>query len=540
MKNKFILALCFVLLFIPTVVAFFVYNPPAESLVGTPELVVSCEIADGDGNVFNVTDREDIDTLTQLLRGDPVDDVPEQVLSYKAMTVKLIAEDQTDPYTVYASGEYSDAVYYKNSKDKFFKGSSVAVTKFLSSEYCVSLYTVTPPVLTACDVNITPKSMDWQYKQADDSYAAYKVATTQDVIDIGDSEQDLGIKFSVEPDVAYITVYDDGVAQTPRILSDFAGIKTAEKKRFTVVISAEWTASGSEGRGKAEYAFSAMVKANAVFNVWTLGTEHTDMLHTDQGGIVILGAKNADVSQITCEMSPKSTVEGFKPVFYGDGDYAYAVIPTTYDTEPGKYDITVKYKNEAHTFSVEVKEWEFGKKYYRTNKDDAERIFGDANISSLQSLIKTVCEMPTSNAYLGTDKFGFSGDVTRHRTGYGITMYIESIEREYRHCGIDIATDKGDDILATTDGTVIYVGSDEILGGIVVLDHGLGIRSWYCRVDTEGVTVGTEFKGGDKITEADESGFGDDERSHLSVTVGDRFVSPLWLIENGFKLPEIK
>ncbi len=536
MKNKFVLVLASILLFIPTVAAIFVYNAPPGSLVETPEIIDKCEITDGDGKLFEITDRAEIDMLAMLLRGDTVTSIPDQVLGYKTMTLKMIADGQSDSFQVYASGNHADSVYFKSPNNEFGKGNPVAVNDFLSSEYCISLYTVTPPMLTVGDVTVTPKTVDWKYKQANGSYLSYPVQTTQDVVDVGEREQDLGIEFSAEPDVAYITVYDDGVEQVTRVLSEFDGVKTAEKKRFTFTISAEWNGDG-DSRGKAEYAFSATVKADAVFNIWTLSTEHTDMLYADQGGVVILGAKNADLSKISIEVSPKPMTADFTPVFYGDGDNAYAVVPSTYDTEPGKYDITVKYKDKAHTFTVEIKEWEFGKKYYGIKKDEAERIFSDENISSLQAIIKTVSELPTSNAYLGTDKFGFPGDVTRHRTGYGITMYIEELEREYRHSGIDIKADKGDDIYATTDGTVVYVGSHEITGGIIVLDHGLGVRSWYYRVATEGVAVGTEYKAGDKITEADESGFGDEERAHLSVTVGDQFVSPLWLIENGFKLP---
>ncbi len=537
MKNKFVTVLCALLLFIPTIAAFFVYNPNSDSLIGDPSLISDGEVIDDDGRIFSITTAEDIALLTSLLSGEKVDTVPDQVLSYEQLRITFRADEQSDTYTVYASSKYTDSIYYQNSKGNYFKADNVYTERFLSSPYCVSLYDVTPPVLTAGELPVIPSKMEWKYKQVDDSYAIYNdIETTAEVFDIGRTEQDLGLSFSIQPDTAYITVYEDGEAHPTRLLSEFTGIKTAEEKVFTAIIKAEWS-TGDGGVGTAEYTMSATVKADAVFNVWTTSSSHTDQLFTEPGGIVVLAAKNAELSKLTCEISPKPMAEGFTPVFYQDGDNVYTVIPTTYDTTPGKYDITLKYGDDAHTFTVEVKEKEFSDKFYDVKKSKAEEIFSDANMQAIDTLQKTVFALPTSQKYLGTDEFDYPGDVTTHRTGYGITMYIEVIGKEFRHGGTDIRAKKGSDVLASTDGTIVYVGEDAILGGVIVIDHGMGVRSWYCRIDTEGAVVGTQVKGGDIIATADESGFGDDERVHFAVTVGDKYVSPQWLYEHGFTLP---
>ncbi len=537
MKNKFIPMICVLLLFIPTIAAIFVYNPSSESLVNDPDRITSCEVVDDIGNVFSDLAREDIELIASLLRGEQTDQVPDQVLEYNTLRVTLRAGDQYDTYSVYADGEHPDALYYKTKQGKFYKGDSAHIKEFLSEPYCVSLYDVDVPVLNIGGLPLTPSKMEWKYKQADGTYATYETQTTQDVPDVGRTEQNLGLKFTREPDTAYITVYDDGEAQPTRLLSEFVGVKTSEEKRFTVVIKAEWS-TGNASVGSAEYAFSATVKADAVFNIWTTSSEYTDRLFTEQGGVIVLGTKNADVSKLNCEISPQPMTEGYTPVFYADGEYAYAIIPTMYDTMVGDYEISVKYGAEVHTFNVEVTAKDTASKHYSTKKSTAEELFSDTNLAALEKLISDTVSLPTAETYLGTSEFEMPADVSTHRTGYGIDMYIDSIDKQFNHCGIDVKAEKGDDIYAVTDGVVAYVGTDPILGGIVVLDHGLDIKSWYCRVSVDGVEVGTQYEQGDKITEADESGFGDDERAHLSVTVADKFVSPLWLIENGFSLPK--
>ncbi len=536
MKNKFVLVICILVLFIPTVAAFFVYNPQVDNLASVPDSVTQCLIADKDGNTFTVKEKADIDVLTTLLRGDAVADVPKQVLEYKDLTVTLYSGEQTDTYSVYASSEHTDSVYYKNSDGKYYKANSAAVESFLSSNYCISLYSVTPPVLSIGSTVITPKSMTWSYEQANGEYRVYPVQTTEDIVDVGLCEQDLGISFSQAPDseLSLITVYEGESEYKKEVYSDFDGVDTKEEKKYTVSLSAVWA------NGKAEYVFSATVKANPVFNIWTTSSEYSGMLYTEQGGLIVLGAKNADIAKLSCEVSPDPLTADFTPVFYQDGDTAYALVPVTYDTEPGSYNVAVKYGEASHTFAVEIREKDTnGKIYDEIGEEDAEELFSDANINALKTLISDVALLETSNAYLGTEEFDFPGDVSRHKTGYATPMYIQSIDKEFPHCGVDFPISKGDEATAMTDGTVVYVGENTILGGIVVIDHGLGMRSWYCRIDTDGIEVGTQVKAGDKVGEVDESGFGDDDRLHVSVTVGNQFISARWLIDQGIAFPEM-
>ena len=86
---------------------------------------------------------------------------------------------------------------------------------------------------------------------------------------------------------------------------------------------------------------------------------------------------------------------------------------------------------------------------------------------------------------------------------------------------------------AILSGTVVYVGETAIHGGTIVIDHGNGVRSWYCRVNTDLVTTGQSVKQGDLIAKTNDSGFGDASRMHLGVSVGETFVSPLWILDNG-------
>ena len=126
---------------------------------------------------------------------------------------------------------------------------------------------------------------------------------------------------------------------------------------------------------------------------------------------------------------------------------------------------------------------------------------------------------------------------TDHKTGYGNYMKLEKTGEEFRHDGADYDVERGTEVRAILSGTVVFAESTPIHGGTVVIDHGNGARSWYCRVTTDGVTVGQTVSRGDVIAKSDNSGFGDKDRMHIGFSIGSTFVSPLILI-NETGLPQ--
>ena len=98
------------------------------------------------------------------------------------------------------------------------------------------------------------------------------------------------------------------------------------------------------------------------------------------------------------------------------------------------------------------------------------------------------------------------------------------------HGGLDIAAAQGVKVLSISAGTVEQVYTDAMMGTTVVVDHGGGLKSWYCNL-AEDVTV----QAGDKVDIGGELGavgssaiaeVGMDSHVHLETTLDGRPVDP--------------
>ncbi|MFA5867454.1 MAG: peptidoglycan DD-metalloendopeptidase family protein [Actinomycetota bacterium] len=57
------------------------------------------------------------------------------------------------------------------------------------------------------------------------------------------------------------------------------------------------------------------------------------------------------------------------------------------------------------------------------------------------------------------------------------------------HYGLDIGVDEGTPVLAPAAGTVIYIGWNDAVGNTVEIDHGGGVKTRYCHLLTNGISV---------------------------------------------------
>ena len=269
----------------------------------------------------------------------------------------------------------------------------------------------------------------------------------------------------------------------------------------------------------------------------TVSAPDVSLSDTDisQGGIIGILVKNASSSGITAETQPDM---GVNIVFYDDDDgNTFAYLPTSYETNPGGYTLRLVYNSVMYEQTINVCEVKFNSKTYTESESVIKSVFSQENKAAEEDLHASVFSSPTSRTLLcAGETIGYPTKRSDHKTGYGLYMAFKSTGEEARHDGVDYDVQKGSEIKAAYSGTVVYVGSTGIHGGTIVIDHGRGVRTWYCRVDTSLVKVGQTVAKGDVIARSDDSGFGDRRRVHFGVSVGRIFVNPIQLYENG--LPE--
>jgi murein DD-endopeptidase MepM/ murein hydrolase activator NlpD len=98
------------------------------------------------------------------------------------------------------------------------------------------------------------------------------------------------------------------------------------------------------------------------------------------------------------------------------------------------------------------------------------------------------------------------------------------------HQGIDIATDKGNPIYATADGTVESAGPAGQYGNLIVLAHDFGLSTRYGHLSRFAVRVGQRVARGDVIGFVGSTGRSTGAHLHYEILANGRRINPLRLL----------
>ncbi|MGM9619450.1 MAG: peptidoglycan DD-metalloendopeptidase family protein [Oscillospiraceae bacterium] len=132
-----------------------------------------------------------------------------------------------------------------------------------------------------------------------------------------------------------------------------------------------------------------------------------------------------------------------------------------------------------------------------------------ASASASQSTAKSSPKLVSPLA--GKTIAAFSADVL---------TYNEALEDWRTHNGIDIAAEEGTPVCAASDGTVLSVSEDPLMGVTVVLEHDGGFVSTYACLGTEVyVSAGDEVLAGENIGAVGSTAAGESAEPHLHFSV---------------------
>lgn len=526
MKSKLPIIISIIAVLIPLALIPVLYRPKAAEVIKDPENISKVEITDPVGNVYEFTDEEDIAFYADLAKGTQVSAVPNAVFSFKSFVFKYFRGQVTAEYRFYMSAEMPDEVYFLDGTDLAYKADPLLCRTFMNSSYAVTLYDTAAPTLTVGTDKtvITPAEITWNYSTLDGHYTPVEADSSSVIKKVDDiSRLTLNVAFSREPSSVIIT-YNEGEAAVSRLLSDFPGLQTDTPKYFRIKLEAKWNESeAARSYGSATYYFDAYVKANASYRL----TSYT----VDQGGVIGISAFNAKAADIkvSCEPALKTL-----PKFYDNGESVVAFLPTSYETDPGEYTLTLTCDGTESQFTITVGQTQFTSKTYSNSAAEIARYFSDENKQQTSNMQSAVFGLASASANLcGGEELTFPTKRKDYKTGYGLTMTLKATGEAFPHNGIDYHVASGSEVRAALSGQVTYVGQTVINGGVIVIDHGNGVRTWYARVDASRVSVGQVVSQGDLIAYSNDSRFGDAERVHFSVTFEDSFVSPLWMLEHG-------
>lgn len=109
--------------------------------------------------------------------------------------------------------------------------------------------------------------------------------------------------------------------------------------------------------------------------------------------------------------------------------------------------------------------------------------------------------------------------------GFGSRTHPLSGE-EIMHSGVDLAAEKGTEIVAAAKGEVYETGFDKNAGNYLILLHGNGEMTYYANCDTILVKEGAEVEMGEKIATVGSTGAATGAHLHFAISYRGSYMEP--------------
>ncbi len=528
-KNKIILIVMIILCFIPSAVAYSAYkqtqNAPVDEKTAT-----QISIDDLNEKNFLFVREQEGDEASQLIEffmemnenATHIIALPDSLMTEKCYKVTISTTIKDETYLYYFSPDPTTN-YFVSHTGSVYHIAEADAKRFISTVYAESIYeTSSVPALTLSGMySVTPDNAVWQYKNYTgeyvDSDTAEMVFAEMENYEL---EGGFNLAFDIVPDYFNVKI-EDGVGNV--LFDDYYGnlgeLSFNANTSIAVNVTARWYEDPSRSFcGELNYNFTSLVTAPAEF--------YLGMDTVERGGFVaITGVNVTNPDRITCTTTIPG---GAVPTFYKDGEYVVGLLPIDMDTESNLYQLTLVYGGTTRVLSLYVEDKAIGVSQVSVDTAMLAKTRTKATVSEFQQMQADVMSKSVSQRYFSGYFLDGAPNSDGLLRGFGRDVVINNDQNNvYRNNGVDYSAMAGSSVYACNAGEVVYSGTMDYTGNIVVIDHGLGLKTWYYNMGSCEVAVGDVVSRGDVIGTCGSTGFITMTSGvHIAMSVGDRFVCP--------------
>ncbi len=418
------------------------------------------------------------------------------------------------------------ANYCIDSNGKIYSIPADAAVDFLASPYAEPFYpSATAPLLKTGDKDtVIPSKMTWSYQNYYGEYTqAARNPVTKDSI-LYEVTGALSLTFEKEPDQCVVQVYDHDMLIYQDSHHNLSTLKADSGHEWKVTVRATWNQKpDEEAYGQIFCQFEVRIRNRSIFSV------NTDTIPA--GGFALLSCTNiTDLSKLTFT----TNVEFLQPVFHQEGSMAYALLSLPLDTTLRSITFTLSYGASAGTFTVKI----------IPDPDDVTASHPQLDLTNSPTLAEAaktewnalrqqVGIMTSGPAYfrgniLNPENLGFSLSYEHHSE----VKWGKYEEHSFYALGSEYVTNQpgGAAVPVVASGTVLQTGSCTLLGNYVIVDHGMGLRTWYGHLSDLNVEVGDILLKGESVGKTGTGGISTKDGFLLICTVYQDLIHPQWIL----------
>ena len=184
-------------------------------------------------------------------------------------------------------------------------------------------------------------------------------------------------------------------------------------------------------------------------------------------------------------------------------------LPVTYNAEMGEHTLTLTSGSHALTAQVEVRAADFAK----TPEVEAQS-WSSAAAQEYRTVIWPLYQQ-------GDRAPQWLGRFTQPVQGSTVQAYGAYLADGARSTELRIQAADGDEVVAPTDGVVVYAGTLQLGGNTVVIDHGCGLKSYLCGLRELSVSEGAQLTQGELV------GLAGQEPVTVEMRIGNMSINPV-------------
>ncbi len=530
LKQVAIALLCIIIAFIPTYIAITYYIVESNGGAADNYTVL---ITDALGNKIEVQEDDERDIAKSVLKMNSklysAEDLNSVSTDAKYYIISVGDGDTHATYKYYFSVGEGERSIVRDSDGKYYYLDFKYTKDFLSGPYAKGFYeNSAPPTLSIFGGDdILPIEGEWSYKVANGD-------SVKSTVELSESGEDhlmnsaTRLSFSLTPDRCTVTVKKNGDT-----IGQYASLEDIpygelDSSSLTFDIYAEWRSS-DEHSGYAKYSFTSSIAGTPEFFI-----ENTTIA---SGEFFLVCGKNISAPQ-KIEFSSTPAID-YEPLFFTEGDLVYALIPIDKElSAPQSYVFNFAYGGTACHIKVDVTQRNILEREYATESINISRT--DAAIKEYKDLLDSIGNKCEDGRFF-SDKFldydtAYEDDVAGIILGYGHKRVPTNGDSAFRLDGVDYYLAANSDVNAAAAGKVVYVGECDLLGKFIVVDHGFGLKTWYCNIGEIYLTVGTTVGKGDAVGKSGTTGYSTTNGVYLITTVKSIPVCPYPLQDKGLDI----
>ncbi|MEG2928000.1 MAG: M23 family metallopeptidase [Oscillospiraceae bacterium] len=209
-----------------------------------------------------------------------------------------------------------------------------------------------------------------------------------------------------------------------------------------------------------------------------------------------------------------------------EGNRAFFYLPITYYAPPQRYNLDIIVNGESFLNRYEVKSAQFTELHFNVEEEVTSSTVNSAAANQeYREKIHPLYHTRSEEKYW-SGAFIKPVQETRITSTFGQKRFVNNSKNPERHSGIDYAAPKGTEIFAPAAGKVEFAGFLQLSGNTIVLEHGLGLKSYFFHMNDVFVAAGDMVAQGDKIGEVGTTGYSTGPHLHYQVSIENQPVNP--------------